>query len=285
MPKWSKRRRSHGRTLTVATSCVIAGRYAPDVPDALSLARDLVASSHKIVFLTGAGISTAAGIPDYRGPDGVWTKNPGAERRSHIDTWISDPDAREAGWQRRLHTAWDRVVPTAAHDAITQLAATTRVSLVVTQNIDGLHQRSGLDRNLLVEIHGTVHDSICLSCEKVSPIGPTLERVAAGELDPHCLEEHPEVCGGILKAATISFGQSLRTDDLNRSCDATDDADLFIAIGTTLTVFPVAGLVPRAADRDIPIIIVNGSPTDMDHFATVVLDGDINDVVPQLLAL
>lgn len=284
MPKRSERRRSHGRTLTVTTSHVIDRRYAPDVPDAFSLARDLVTSSRKIVFLTGAGISTAAGIPDYRGPDGVWTKNPGAERRSHIDTWMSDPEARKAGWQRRLNTAWDRVVPTAAHDAVTQLAAAERVSLVVTQNIDGLHQRSGLDSNLLVEIHGTVHDSICMSCGHIAPIGATLDRVAAGELDPHCLEENPDICGGILKAATISFGQSLRVDDLNRSFDATDDADLFIAIGTTLAVFPVAGLVPRASNRDIPIIIVNGSPTDMDHLATVVVDGDINDVVPRLLA-
>lgn len=252
--------------------------------DALALARDLVASSRKIVFLTGAGISTSAGIPDYRGPDGVWTKNPGAERRSHIDTWMSDPEAREAGWQRRLNTAWDSVLPTAAHDAITELATTERVSLVVTQNIDGLHQRSGLDHRLLVEIHGTVHDSICLECQHVAPIGATLDRVAAGERDPHCLQENPDLCGGILKAATISFGQSLRIDDLNRSFEATDEADLFIAIGTTLSVFPVAGLVPRASNRSVPIIIVNGSATEMDHLATFRLDGDINDVVPQLLA-
>lgn len=248
-----------------------------------SLARDLVTAARRIVFLTGAGISTSAGIPDYRGPEGVWTKNPGAERRSHIDTWITDPSAREAGWQRRLHTAWDSVVPTAAHDAITQLAASQRVSLVVTQNIDGLHQRSGLPAHLLIEIHGTVHESICLQCEHTAPIGLTLSRVAAGELDPHCLEENPEICGGILKAATISFGQSLRPDDLERSYESTADADLFIAIGTTLSVFPVAGLVPHAARSGVPIIIVNGSPTDMDELATVVVDGDINDVVPQLL--
>ena len=253
--------------------------------DAIFLARNLVSASKKIVILTGAGISTSAGIPDYRGPDGVWTKNPGAERRSHIDTWISDPTAREAGWQRRLHTAWEDVVPTAAHDAITQFAASQRISLVVTQNIDGLHQRSGLSPDLLIEIHGTVHESICLRCEHTAPIGLTLSRVAAGERDPHCREENPDVCDGILKAATISFGQSLRTDDLDRSFTATNEADLFIAIGTTLSVFPIAGLVPQASRHGVPIIIVNGSPTEMDHLAKVVVDGDINDVVPQLLAL
>lgn len=251
--------------------------------DPFTLAHDMVKKAQRIVFLTGAGISTSAGIPDYRGPDGVWTKNPGAERRSHIDTWMTDPDARIAGWQRRVNTAWESVLPTAAHDAITALATTGRVAQVVTQNIDGLHQRSGLPAQLLVEIHGTVLNSVCLRCHAEAPIGATLERVANGELDPHCIIENPDPCGGILKAATISFGQRLRTDDIERSQGATIESDLFIAIGTTLSVFPVAGLVPLAARRNIPIIIVNGSPTEMDHLASVILDGDINDVVPRLL--
>lgn len=253
--------------------------------DSLTAARDLVAAASRIVVLTGAGISTSAGIPDYRGPDGVWTKNPGAERRSHIDTWISDPEARRAGWQRRLNTSWESVLPTAAHDALTTFATSGRLSLVVTQNIDGLHQRSGLGRDKLIEIHGTVLDSICLRCETVAPISATLDRVAHGDLDPHCEVSHPDLCGGILKAATISFGQSLRLGDIERSQEATIDADLFVAIGTTLSVFPVAGLVPLAANRDIPVVIVNGSPTEMDHLATVVVGGDIDDVVPQLFAL
>lgn len=251
----------------------------------LEAARDLVSAASRIVVLTGAGISTSAGIPDYRGPDGVWTKNPGAERRSHIDTWISDPEARQAGWQRRVNTSWENVLPTAAHDALTNFASSGHLSLLVTQNIDGLHQRSGLRRELLIEIHGTVLDSICLRCGTVAPISATLDRVAQGDVDPHCEVSEPELCNGILKAATISFGQSLRIEDLERSQQATIEADLFVAIGTTLSVFPVAGLVSLAASRDIPVIIVNGSPTEMDHLATVCVGGDIDDVVPQLFAL
>jgi NAD-dependent deacetylase len=251
------------------------------VSDNITAARQLLSTSHRVVILTGAGISTAAGIPDYRGPDGVWTKNPGAERRSHIDTWLTDPEARRAGWERRLNTDWAAMQPTAAHSALAAFAITGRLSLVVTQNIDGLHQRSGLDPELLIEIHGTVHDSICLRCDDRGPIEKVLERVRLGDTDPHC--EQPD-CNGLLKAATVSFGQSLNEADLYRAQTTTQHADLFIAIGSTLGVFPIAGLVPIAARANIPIIIVNGSPTEMDEYATLTIDTDINDAVPQIFA-
>lgn len=251
------------------------------VTDNIAAAQQLIRASQKVVILTGAGISTAAGIPDYRGPDGVWTKNPGAERRSHIDTWISDPEARRAGWARRLNTDWAALAPTAAHVAITSFAATGQLSLVVTQNIDGLHQRSGLAPELLIEIHGTVHDSICLGCNDRGPIELVLERVRAGDEDPRCEREG---CDGLLKAATVSFGQSLNAVDLLRAQTLTRQSDLFVAIGSTLSVFPIAGLVPTAARANVPIIIVNGSPTEMDEFATLTIDTDINEAVPQIFA-
>ena len=250
--------------------------------DQIAAARDLIASSCATVILTGAGISTAAGIPDYRGPDGVWTKNPGAERNSHIDTWMSNPAARRAGWERRLNTDWAGLRPTAAHAAITSYATSGRLSLVVTQNVDGLHQRSGLAEERLIEIHGTVHRSVCLDCGEQGPIEAVLDRVRSGDIDPHC--EHAG-CHGLLKAATVSFGQSLNADDLSRAQEMTRHCDLFLAIGSTLSVFPIAGLVPIAAQAGVPVIIVNGSPTEMDDYATLRIDGDINIAVPQILTL
>lgn len=244
-----------------------------------------MAEGRRVVLLTGAGISTASGIPDYRGPDGVWTKNPGAEVRAHIDVWMSDVDVRRAGWQRRANMSWETVEPNAAHHAVADFALRETLDVVVTQNIDGLHQKAGLTRERLIEIHGTVHESLCMRCGSRGPIEPTIHRVEAGDTDPRC-ETISGVsrCGGILKAATISFGQSLNIEDLNRAERAARECDVFIAAGSTLGVYPIAAIVPAAQRAGAKIIIANGSPTEMDALANIVVAGDLTETLPAILA-
>src|SRR5688500_11297789 len=161
-------------------------------------------AASRVVALTGAGISTDSGIPDFRGPQGVWTKNPKAERLSNIHYYMSDPEVRRLSWQSRLeHPAWD-AKPNAGHRALVDLERAGRLHALVTQNIDGLHQLAGSSPDKVIEVHGTLRDVICMRGGWRGPMGPVLERVRAGEEDPPC-----EQCGGILKSATISFGQAL----------------------------------------------------------------------------
>lgn len=243
-------------------------------------ARDLVAAARRIVVLTGAGISTESGIPDFRGPDGVWTRNPEAERYSTIGYYLSDPDLRRRAWRHRLdNPAWT-ARPNAGHRALVDLSRTGRLALLVTQNIDGLHQRAGHDPENVVEMHGSIREAHCVACGWQGPMGPVLDRVRAGEEDPPC-----EVCGGILKSTTVFFGENLRSDDVDRAFDAVAHCDLLLAVGTTLAVFPVARLVPAAAAGGAPVVILNGSPTEQDDAADVVLMGPIGDLLPPLVNL
>ncbi|CAB4867131.1 unannotated protein [freshwater metagenome] len=264
----------------------MVSHYSPSVPtNDLQLAQHLVAEGRRVVLLTGAGISTASGIPDYRGPDGVWTKNPGAEVRAHIDVWMSDIEVRRAGWQRRANMSWEAVQPNAAHHAITDFSQRGILDVVVTQNIDGLHQKAGLTGERLIEIHGTVHESLCMRCDARGPIELILHRVEAGDTDPRCeAMSGGSHCGGIVKAATISFGQSLILDDLNRAERAARECDVFLAAGSTLGVYPIAAIVPVAKRAGAKIIIANGSPTEMDGLADVVVSGDLTDTLPVILA-
>ena len=245
----------------------------------------MVAEGQRVVLLTGAGISTASGIPDYRGPDGVWTKNPGAEVRAHIDVWMTDVEVRRAGWQRRANMSWGTVQPNAAHYAVADFALRETLDVVVTQNIDGLHQKAGLSGERLIEIHGTVHESLCMGCGERGPIELIIHRVEAGDSDPRC-ESTAGVnhCGGILKAATISFGQSLVIEELERAERAARTCDVFIAAGSTLGVYPIAAIVPVAKRAGAKIIIANGSPTEMDALADIVVSGDLTDTLPAILA-
>ena len=227
------------------------------------------------MVLTGAGISTDSGIPDFRGPQGVWTKNPEAEKLSNIHYYMADPDVRKRAWQGRLqHPAW-RAVPNAGHDALVQLERRGLLLALVTQNIDGLHQRAGNSPELVIEVHGTVHDVICMRCGTRGQMQETLDRVRAGDEDPPCLE-----CGGILKSATISFGQALVPDVIERAARAAADADLFMAVGTSLQVYPVAGLLPLAKKAGARVVIANAEPTAMDHLADAVISSPISAVLP-----
>ena len=245
---------------------------------ALDRAQEAVGKARRIVVLTGAGISTDSGIPDFRGPNGVWTRNPKAERTSDIRYYVSDPEVRRLAWLNRLDTPIWTAEPNAGHRAIVALQRQRRLHAVVTQNIDGLHQAAGTDPELVVEVHGTVHDTRCLSCDDVRPMPEALDRVRAGEEDPPC-----RVCGGIIKSDTISFGQPLVPDVIDRALRVAAECDLLLAVGSTLSVYPVAGCVPTARRAGATVVIVNAGPTEMDPIAHHVLRGQIADVLPTLV--
>ncbi|HZT63357.1 MAG TPA: Sir2 family NAD-dependent protein deacetylase, partial [Burkholderiales bacterium] len=205
--------------------------------------REWVEQAKRIVVLTGAGISTESGIPDFRGPQGVWTRDPQAEKLSDIRHYVADPEIRRKSWQARLdHPAWS-ARPNAGHAAIVELERRGKLHALITQNIDGLHQRAGNSAELVIEVHGTVHAVVCLSCGWKGPMQETLERVRRGESDPPCAR-----CGGILKSDTISFGQALVPEVIDRAMRAARESDLLLAVGSTLQVYPVAGVVPLASD-------------------------------------
>jgi NAD-dependent deacetylase len=241
-------------------------------------ARRLVRSAQRVVALTGAGVSTGSGIPDFRGPQGVWTKDPAAERLSTLEAYLGDAAVRERAWQGRLHSPAWTAEPSPGHRALVELERQGRLHLVVTQNIDGLHQRAGNDPDRVVEIHGTMRDVVCMACARRSPAGQTIERVAAGERDPACLD-----CGGILKSATISFGQALVPEDLARAEAAARACDLLLAVGTTLAVYPAAGLVPLAASHGAAVVIVNAEPTAYDTMAQAVVRTPITTALPAIV--
>jgi NAD-dependent deacetylase len=254
---------------------------APDgPPDDARVAdvRGWVDEAQRVVVLTGAGISTESGIPDFRGPRGVWTRDPGAEKRATLRHYMSDPEVRRAAWLDRLdHPAWT-AEPNAGHRAIVALERRRKLHALITQNIDGLHQAAGSDPERVIEVHGTVREVVCMSCDERAPMQRALDRVRAGESDPPCRS-----CGGILKSATISFGQSLVPDDLERAGAAARDADLLLAVGSTLAVYPVAEVVPVARLSGARVVIVNGSETAMDHLADAVLRGPIGDLLPRVV--
>jgi NAD-dependent protein deacetylase/lipoamidase len=231
-----------------------------------------------ITVLTGAGISTESGIPDFRGPQGVWTKNPGAQALSTIDTYLADPEVRRRAWQARLdHPAWS-ARPNAGHRALVDLERAGRLRALVTQNIDGLHQAAGSNPDLVIEIHGTIRQVGCLSCGDRTPMAEVLKRVAAGEDDPPCRR-----CGGILKSATISFGQALEPAVLNAAISAAQACDVLLAVGTSLSVYPAAGLCDVALGSGARLVIINAEPTPYDEVAHAVLREPIGEVLPRLV--
>ncbi len=244
----------------------------------LTVARHHVERATRIVALTGAGISTDSGIPDFRGPRGVWTLNPKAERMSDIRYYVSDPEVRRLSWQSRLaHPVWT-AQPNAGHLALVSLERRGSLHAIVTQNIDGLHQRAGNSPDLVVEVHGTIHAAVCLSCGTHLPMLAVLERVRGGEEDPLC-----ERCGGILKSDTVSFGQPLVPGVIDRVMRAAAEADCLVAVGTSLHVYPVAAAVPAARAAGATIIIVNAESTALDEMADVRLSGSISEVLPALI--
>lgn len=245
----------------------------------LDTARQWVDAARRVVVLTGAGISTDSGIPDFRGPNGVWTKNPAAEKASTLQHYLADAEVRRAAWQNRLTSPAFQARPNAGHAAIVELERRGKLHALVTQNIDELHQKAGSDPSLVVEVHGTIHRYHCWGCGDEGPMDVMLDRVRAGEADPPCL-----LCGGIVKSATISFGQSLVPEVIDRALTVATEADVLVAAGTSLQVYPVANMVPRAVQVGARVIVVNGEPTKMDGLADAVLRGPLGDLLPALLA-
>jgi NAD-dependent deacetylase len=240
--------------------------------------RRWIAEARRVVALTGAGISTDSGIPDFRGPQGVWTKNPKAERLSDIRYYMADPEVRRLSWQSRLeHTAW-RAKPNPGHVALVELERRGKLHALITQNVDELHQLAGNSPERVIEVHGTLRKVVCMSCGWRGGMQETLERVRAGEADPAC-----RGCGGILKSATISFGQALVPEVIGRAMQAVKEAEVFLAVGTSLQVYPVAGTVQVAGEAGARVVIVNAEPTPFDDLADAVFRGSISEVLPRLV--
>jgi len=244
----------------------------------LDQVRAWVDDAQRIVVLTGAGISTESGIPDFRGPQGVWTRNPLAEKLSNIHHYMADHEVRKAAWQSRLeHPAWT-ATPNAGHLALAALEKRGKLHALITQNIDELHQMAGNSPEKVIEVHGTVRKVVCMDCGMTAPMQNALDRVRAGEDDPACRD-----CGGILKSATISFGQALVPEVIERALRCAGEADLFLAIGTTLQVYPVAGAVEIARSAGARIVILNAQETPFDGIADAVIREPIGAVLPQLV--
>jgi NAD-dependent deacetylase len=246
--------------------------------DQLTGATPWASGVRTVAVLTGAGISTDSGIPDFRGPQGIWTRDPAAERLSTYRNYVSDPSLRQRSWRSRLaHPAWT-AEPNAAHLAVARLAASAIPTWVITQNIDGLHQKAGTPADSVIELHGTMHSAVCVGCGDKNPMPDVLERVRAGEADPPCAQ-----CGGVLKSATVMFGQALDHAVFERAVTAARSCDLLLAIGSTLTVEPAASLCGIAAGSGARLVIVNRDPTPYDRLATATIAEPIGAAVPAIV--
>lgn len=231
--------------------------------------------AERMLVFTGAGVSTRSGIPDYRGPRGIWrTRKP-----VYYDDFMSSEEARLAYWEFKLldWEAFQSARPTAVHRAVVALEQAEKLEAVVTQNIDGLHAWAGTSPTRLVELHGTNRQVECQSCGARSDPAPHFESFRRFRRPPRC-----EQCGGPLKSATISFGQSLRSEDLERAARAAAACDLVLALGSTLAVYPAASVPLLAAERRVPYVIINRGPTDHDGMSQVALrlDGDVEQILP-----
>jgi NAD-dependent deacetylase len=241
--------------------------------------RNWIDAAQRIVVLSGAGISTDSGIPDFRGPQGLWTKNPLAEKMSNIHYYLADPEVRKLSWQNRLSSPAWTAKPNPGHLAIAALEKRNKLHALITQNIDELHQLAGNAPEKVIEVHGTMRRVMCMSCGMRAPMQKALDRVRAGETDPPCRD-----CGGILKSDTISFGQQLVPEVIDRAMLAAGEADFFLAVGTSLQVYPVAGAVDVARAAGAKIVIVNAQPTAYDAMADAVLPGSISEVLSALVS-
>ncbi|MFJ6727074.1 SIR2 family NAD-dependent protein deacylase [Streptomyces sp. NPDC091281] len=232
-----------------------------------------------VALLSGAGISTDSGIPDYRGPNGLWRKDPEAEKLVTYDFYMGDPEIRRRSWQMRRRNRTLSAEPNAAHRAVVDLERAGVPVRVITQNVDGLHQLAGLPARKVLELHGSARSFVCTRCHARGPMQDALARVEAGEEDPPCLE-----CGGILKSATVFFGERLDPVVLGQALAVAKACQVFLAVGTTLQVQPAAGLAGVAADHGARLIVVNAEPTPYDDRADEVVREPIGTALPRLLA-
>ena len=242
----------------------------------MQAARELIAGASRIVGFTGAGISTESGVPDFRSPNGVWARN----RIVDFQEFVSSEAGRVEYWRQKA-AAWPAMRdarPNAGHHAFVELHRQGRLEALITQNIERLHQRSGLPADKVLELHGTTTEAVCLTCGDRIASDEACRRIAGGERAPRC-----RPCGGLLKPATVSFGQALPRDILARAQTAVETCDLLLAVGSSLVVEPAASL-PRAAGRaGARLIIVNRDPTPLDGMADAVVRGEIGAVLPALV--
>ena len=234
----------------------------------------LLDQGRQVVIFTGAGISTASGIPDFRGPGGVWTRR----QPVYYDQFIALESARIEHWDYKLE-GWSQfrdAQPNAVHHAIADLERAGKLLKVITQNIDGLHEKAGTSRDCLVEVHGTNAEVECQSCHRRSDPEPHFEHFKQTHEVPVC------ECGGYLKPATISFGQSLRPEDVQAAKQAAGQADLVVALGSTLSVYPAASMPLMPAQRGAPYVVINRGPTEHDShpLVTLRLEGDVTVIFP-----
>lgn len=247
-------------------------------PDTATV-RSWFAAARRIVVLSGAGISTESGIPDFRGPNGLWTRDPEAEKLSDIRYYLADTDVRKRAWRSRMVNPAFTAEPNAGHRALAELERQGRLHALITQNVDGLHQKAGNSPERVIELHGDLHSVHCVSCGWRGPTLAVLERVRNGEADPPC-----ERCGGILKTSTILFGEDLKPGVMDRAFKAAEEADLMLAVGTSLGVYPAAGVVPAAREAGARLVILNAEPTPFDSIADAVLRTPIGTTLPGLVA-
>jgi NAD-dependent deacetylase len=246
-------------------------------PDAgIEAAAHLLSTKERILVFTGAGISTESGIPDFRGPDGVWTRVDPAEFT--YSRFVENPDTRRHSWEMRRDSGILDADPNSAHFALVDLWATGRMLAVVTQNIDGLHRSAGLPDHAVVELHGNAHLTVCIECRVKVPTREVLSRVAAGDTDPSCL-----VCGGILKPDVVLFEEAMPVLETDRAMHLAYDADAVISIGSTLGVYPAALVPMRAVETGADLIIINQGATELDGLADVLIDGTAGEVIPALV--
>ncbi|MEO3847115.1 Sir2 family NAD-dependent protein deacetylase [Streptomyces sp. B8F3] len=231
-----------------------------------------------VAILSGAGVSTDSGIPDYRGPNGVWRRDPEAQKLVTYDYYMADPEIRRRSWQMRRTNRTLQAEPNAAHLAIAGLEGAGVPVRVLTQNVDGLHQLAGTPARKVLELHGSARSVVCTQCEARGPMEDALARVEAGEDDPPCLE-----CGGILKSATVMFGERLDPGVLGEAAAIAEACEVFLAVGTSLQVQPAAGLAGLAADHGARLIVVNAEPTPYDDRAAEVVREPIGTALPPLL--
>ncbi len=242
----------------------------------LAEVRAKIAASRRVVGFTGAGISTESGIPDFRSPNGVWAKY----RTVYFDEFLSSHEGRVEYWRQKVEN-WPYIrdaKPNAGHFAFVDLQRAGKLRALITQNIDGLHQRAGLPREAVIELHGTTTEAVCLSCGERIPSEEAVARVQAGELAPEC-----RLCGGYLKPATISFGQAMPEQEMRRATTATLDCEVFLAVGSSLVVHPAAGFPSLAKENGAMLVIINRDPTPLDAIADLVINGEIGSVLPTLL--
>ncbi|HEY2673204.1 MAG TPA: Sir2 family NAD-dependent protein deacetylase [Rugosimonospora sp.] len=232
-----------------------------------------------MAVLTGAGISTDSGIPDYRGPSGVWTRDPALVNAFTYQSFMAEPKVRATFWQTYLgHAAW-RAEPNAAHRALADMDRAGVAIRILTQNVDGLHQKAGSNPRKVLELHGSMHEVACTGCRSRTPSEQTLARVAAGDGDPRCND-----CGQILKLAVVLFGEHLDPATVSHAKRIAENSQLLLAAGTSLQVEPVASLCAVAVNAGNQLVIVNRDPTPYDDLAAEVIREPIGTALPRICA-